>query len=240
MGFEKIHIFARNPIVLAYGFTENCQFRAKTDRNSVFLGRDPRIVNRLSITVLYFNFYGFWKISHFCSKSKSVAYDFSENCQFRAKTDPNSVFLGRDPRIANLLSIKGPLFQFLRVLKKFTILLEIHGCAYGFTENCQFGAKTDRNSVFLARDPRIVNGLSLTVSYFNFYRFWKNSHLCSKSMDVNLLFYRKLPVWGKNWPKLRISWSWPPYCESVIYHSPVFQFLWVLKKFTFLLKIQRC
>jgi hypothetical protein len=45
--------------VLAYGFSENCQFGAKTDRNSVFLGPDPRIANWLSITVPYFNFCGF-------------------------------------------------------------------------------------------------------------------------------------------------------------------------------------
>jgi hypothetical protein len=31
MGFEKFDIFAQNPNVLAYGFTENCQFGAKTD-----------------------------------------------------------------------------------------------------------------------------------------------------------------------------------------------------------------
>jgi hypothetical protein len=30
MGFEKFHIFAQNPMVLAYGFTENCQFGAET------------------------------------------------------------------------------------------------------------------------------------------------------------------------------------------------------------------
>jgi hypothetical protein len=42
---------------------------------------------------------------------------------------------------------------------------------------------------------------------------------------------------GKNWLKLRISWSWPLYCESVIHNGPVFQFLRVLKKFTFLLEI---
>jgi hypothetical protein len=59
MGFEKCHIFARNPKVLAYGFSENYQFGAKTDRNSIFLGHDPRIVNWLSIAVPYFNFYGF-------------------------------------------------------------------------------------------------------------------------------------------------------------------------------------
>jgi hypothetical protein len=59
MGFEKFQIFARNPWVLACGFTENCQIGAKTDRNSVFFGRDPRIANLLSITVPYFNFYVF-------------------------------------------------------------------------------------------------------------------------------------------------------------------------------------
>jgi hypothetical protein len=112
--------------------------------------------------------------------------------------------------------------------------------AYGFTENCQFGAKTDRNSVFLAQDPLIVNRLSVMVPYFNFYGFWKTSHFCSKSKGVSLRFYQKLPVWGKTWPKLRISWSWPPYCELVTYNGPVFQFLRVLKNFTFLLKMQRC
>jgi hypothetical protein len=59
MGFEKFHILARNLYVSAYGFTENCKFGAKTDRNYVFLGRDPRIANRLSTMVLYLNFYGF-------------------------------------------------------------------------------------------------------------------------------------------------------------------------------------
>jgi hypothetical protein len=29
--------------VLAYGFTKNSQFAAKTDRNSIFLCRDPHI-----------------------------------------------------------------------------------------------------------------------------------------------------------------------------------------------------
>jgi hypothetical protein len=42
-----------------YGFTENLQFEAKTYRNSVFLGRDPHIVDRLFITAMYMNFYGF-------------------------------------------------------------------------------------------------------------------------------------------------------------------------------------
>jgi hypothetical protein len=168
--------------VLAYGFTENCQFGAKTDRNTVFLGRDPRTANRLSITVPYLNFYGFWKISQFCSKSKPKVL----------------------PKIASL------------------------------------GQKLIETLYFLGRDPRIVNRLSITVPYFNFYGFWKNSHFCSKSKGVSLRFYRKLPVWGKNWSKLHISGSWPLYCESVIYNGPVFQFLWVLKIFTFLLEIKGC
>jgi hypothetical protein len=41
MGFKKTQIFAQNLYGLAYGFGENRQFGAKTDRNSVFLGCDP-------------------------------------------------------------------------------------------------------------------------------------------------------------------------------------------------------
>jgi hypothetical protein len=154
MGFEKFHIFTRNPKVLAYGFTENCQFGAKTDRNSVFLGRDPRIANRLSITVPYFNFYGFWQISHFRSKSMGVSLRFYRKLPIGGENWPK---------------------------------LCIFGC-----------------------DRRIANRLSITVPYFSFYGFWKFSHFCSKSMGVSLRFYRKLQVCGKNWPKLYISWSWPP------------------------------
>jgi intracellular septation protein A len=170
--------------VLEYGSTENCQFGAKTDRNSIFLVHDPRIVNRLSITVSYFNFYGFWKISHFCLKSMGVSLRFDRK-----------------------LPVRGKNWSKLRISWSW---------------------------------PRIANWLSITVPYFNFQGFWKFSHFCSKSIGVSLRFDQKLPVRGKNWSKLRISWSWPPYCESVIYNGPVFQFLLVLKIVTFLLKIQMC
>ncbi len=59
MGSEEFHIFARNLLVLPYGFTENRKFGAKMDRNSVFLGRQPRIADRLSITASYMYFHGF-------------------------------------------------------------------------------------------------------------------------------------------------------------------------------------
>jgi hypothetical protein len=169
--------------VLAYGFTENCQFGANTDRNSVFLGRDPRIANWLSITVPYFNFYGFWKISHFCSKSKGVSLRFLWKLPVWGKNWSKLRISGSWPPYCELVIYNGPVFQFLWVLKNFTFF--------------------------------------------------------SKSKGASLRFCRKLLVWGKNWPKLRISWSWPPYCELVIYNGPIFQFLWVLKNFTFLLKIQR-
>jgi hypothetical protein len=39
MSFKKILVFPQNPLVLAYGFSENHQFVVKTDRMSVFLDR---------------------------------------------------------------------------------------------------------------------------------------------------------------------------------------------------------
>jgi hypothetical protein len=45
--------------MLAYGFTENSQFTAQTDQNSVFLGRDSHILDRYYLMVPYMRFYGF-------------------------------------------------------------------------------------------------------------------------------------------------------------------------------------
>jgi hypothetical protein len=39
--FKNSQFFTQNLLVLAYSFTENSQFGAKTDRISVFLGRGP-------------------------------------------------------------------------------------------------------------------------------------------------------------------------------------------------------
>jgi hypothetical protein len=59
MGFENYQIFAQNLKVLAYGFSENHYFAIKTDRNSVFYGRDPYILDWLYIMVPYMTFYMF-------------------------------------------------------------------------------------------------------------------------------------------------------------------------------------
>ena len=99
---------------------------------------------------------------------------------------------------------------------------------------------TDRNSGFLFRDPHIANRIYIMVSYISFYGFLNNPIFHSKSIRVRSRFYRKSPVWDQNWPTLRISWSWHPYSESLIHHGPEYDFLRVLNKLKFSLKIHRC
>jgi hypothetical protein len=59
MGFKKNQISARNPSVLAFGFTEKRQLAPKTDRNSVFFVCEAHIPYQLYIMVHYTSFYGF-------------------------------------------------------------------------------------------------------------------------------------------------------------------------------------
>jgi hypothetical protein len=73
MGF-KFFWNAKNSLVLDYGFNENRQIATKTDRYSVFLGRDPNIPDRLYVS--YLSFYGFLKKSNFRSISISVSLRF--------------------------------------------------------------------------------------------------------------------------------------------------------------------
>jgi hypothetical protein len=183
--------------VLAYGITENCQFGAKTDRNSVFLGRDPPCCESVIYNGPIFQFLWFLKKITFQLDIQRCSLWFYLKLPVWGKNWSKLRISWSWPPYCESVIYNGLVFQFLRVLKNFTFLLKIHGCAYGFTENWQFGAKTDRNSVFLGRDPRITNGLSITVPYFNFYGFWKNSHFCSKCKGVSLWLYRNMPVWGQ-------------------------------------------
>jgi hypothetical protein len=59
MGFKKFQILAQNSTVLAFGFIEKYQFVTKTDRNSVFIGREAHIPDRLYIMVMCLKVYGF-------------------------------------------------------------------------------------------------------------------------------------------------------------------------------------
>jgi hypothetical protein len=77
--------------VLAFGFTEKRKFVAKTDRNSIFYGREAHIPCRLHIMVMYRKFYRFLKNLNFGSKSKVVSLLFTENASLRQKTDQNFV-----------------------------------------------------------------------------------------------------------------------------------------------------
>jgi hypothetical protein len=80
--------------MLAFSFTEKYQFVAKTDRNSVFFGREAHISNRLHIMVLYINVYGFEKNSNFGLKSKGVCLQFyPKNINFRQKLTETPYFL---------------------------------------------------------------------------------------------------------------------------------------------------
>jgi len=105
MGFKKLKILAQNSKVLAFGFTEKGNFVAKTDWDSVFLGRDTHIPDWLYITVLYISFYRFKKIQILAQNPKVLAFGFTEKRKFVAKTFWNSVFLGHDPNIPDRLYI---------------------------------------------------------------------------------------------------------------------------------------
>jgi hypothetical protein len=78
--------------------------------------------------------------------------------------------------------------------------------AYGFSENCLFGAL---NLLISWSWPPYAGSVIHNCHINELLRVLKNSNFCSKSIGVSLRFYRKSPVWGKNWPKLSISWSWP-------------------------------
>jgi hypothetical protein len=90
--------------VLAYGFTENRQFVAKTNQNSVFLGCDHHISDQLYLMIPYKSFHGFFKKNQiFAQNPQLLAYGFTENHQFAEKADRNSVFISHDPHIRDRL-----------------------------------------------------------------------------------------------------------------------------------------
>jgi hypothetical protein len=78
--FFKISILAQNLKVLAFSFMEKCQFVVKTYWNSLFLGCEAYILDRLYITVLYIYFYSFFKKNQILVENPNVlAFGFTEN-----------------------------------------------------------------------------------------------------------------------------------------------------------------
>jgi hypothetical protein len=139
--------------VLAYGFTENLQFGAKIDRNSILLGCDPHITDRLSIMVKYMNFNRFQKNSNFCSKSISVTVQFSWKSPVWGKQDLNSVFLDRDHNIVDRLSITVSYMNFYGFWFFLIFRSKFIAVSLRFYRKSSVWGKTDRNSIFLYRNP---------------------------------------------------------------------------------------
>jgi hypothetical protein len=79
--------------VLGVGFTEKDQLTAKTDRNSIFLGRKAHILDRLHIIVLYISLYEFLKIQILAQNAKRLAFGFIENVSLREKLTETLYFL---------------------------------------------------------------------------------------------------------------------------------------------------
>jgi hypothetical protein len=85
--FKKIQISAQNPMVLAFSFNKKCQFVIKNDQNSIFLGHEANILDRLYIMVKYIKFYVFKKNQISAQNPKLLPIGFTEKCQFVAKND---------------------------------------------------------------------------------------------------------------------------------------------------------
>jgi hypothetical protein len=89
---------------------------AKTNRNSIFLDHEAHISYQVYIVVLYIIFMGFKK-SDFDSNSTCVRLRFYQKCQFVAKFDWKSVFVGHEAHILDRLYIMVIDKKNLRVLK---------------------------------------------------------------------------------------------------------------------------
>jgi hypothetical protein len=104
MDYKKFQISAQNPKVLvSLRFYRKLQFEAQSNRNYVFLGREAHIPSWLYTMVLYRNFMALKKFQTLAENAKLLAFDFTEKCQFTAKTDRNSVFLCHEANILDRL-----------------------------------------------------------------------------------------------------------------------------------------
>jgi hypothetical protein len=155
-----------------------------------------------------------------------LAYSFTENRQFPAKIHQNSIFHSPDPHISDRIYLMVMYMSFYGFSKKIKIsLINSIGVTLQFYQKSSVCGKTDRNSIFDGCDPHIRDCLYLMAAYMSFYWFLKNSKFPSTSIGVSLRFYQKSPVCGKNWLKLHILCSWPPYSWSAILNGLVYEFL---------------
>jgi hypothetical protein len=123
---------------------------AKTDRNSIFLGRDTNISDRLYTIVLYKNFTGFKKILILAQNPKVLAFSFTEKCHFVTKIELNYVFLGRETHILELLFIMVLYIIFMGFRKNQISTQNPKVLDFGFTENASLWHKLTETQYFLA------------------------------------------------------------------------------------------
>jgi hypothetical protein len=93
MGFKKIQIWFHNPKCLAFDFTQKRYFAAKTNRNSVFLGRKVQMSDHLHIMVSYICFYGFKNIKISSQNPKGLAFAFTKKASLRQKLTETLYFM---------------------------------------------------------------------------------------------------------------------------------------------------
>jgi hypothetical protein len=130
----------------------------KTDQNFIFFDREAHILDRLYIMVLFKNF-------HFFSKFKGVTLWFYRKRNFYG-------FLYKISKVGS--KYKGVRLRFYTIFWNFFFQIlaqNLKVLAFGFTENHRFTIKTDGNSVFLGRNPHILDRLYLLILYMRFYEF---------------------------------------------------------------------
>jgi hypothetical protein len=145
--------------VLAFGFTEKCQFVRKTDRNSIFYGPKAHIIDLLYIMVVCISF-DWFKNTKFSSKSKVISLRFNQKMPVCGKKNWTKLRISWWWWPYFELVIKYcHLYNFLHVLNFLKFWLKIQMLAFNFTKKCQFVIKTNRNSIFIGREAHILNWL---------------------------------------------------------------------------------
>jgi hypothetical protein len=142
-----------------------------------------------------------------------------------AKIEWNFVSIGREAHILDWLYIMG-IYKFFKDFQNFQILTK---------KSKRFGLRFYRKMLVYGKNRR---KLCISQSWSLYYRsIILNSHvhkflrikkiqILAQNLKVfRLRFYAKSQVHGKNWLKLRISWPWSPYSESIIHNSLTHNFL---------------
>jgi hypothetical protein len=173
--------------VLAFSFIKKHQFAIKTNRNSLFLGRETHILDQLYIIVLYISFYEFKKIK-FWHKIRRCWLRFYQKRQFVIKTDWNSLILGHKAHVRNQVYIIFMYISFYEFWKFSNFGLKSKGVSFG---SYRKALVCDKNwQKLYIYWPWSINFESVIHNgyIYKFYGFSKFSYFASKSKGVSLRF----------------------------------------------------